>query len=328
MINLLNNLNLQITVFLQQIGDWAIPIMNFFTFLGKEEFYLLVMPALYWCIDTILGIRVGVMLLFSANVNSYFKWIFHTPRPYWLYPQQIHAYQTETSFGMPSGHAQNAMSLWGLVAKGDNPPWLKWIFYFIILMIGLSRLFLGVHSIYDILIGWLIGFFLLWIFTRYEKKVTDHFQKISTPAQLGTLLIISILFILVGFIITTFSKSFSIPTEWLLNAASQDAHHNTFDPFSLTGIVSNAGVFLGLVGGAILLQKTDKYKPGGKTWQRLIQYILGLFGVIILWAGLRYIFPTGETFISMAFRYLRYLLLGFWISWAAPKLFKKIKLHR
>ena len=48
--------------FLQGLGDWLIAPMMFFTNLGIEEFYLLVTPILFWCIDTSVGIRTAIML--------------------------------------------------------------------------------------------------------------------------------------------------------------------------------------------------------------------------------------------------------------------------
>ncbi len=68
---------------LQTLGTNFISLMKGFTFLGNEEFYLLIFPLLYWCIDHTLGLRTGIMLMISGILNSYFKWMLHLPRPYW-----------------------------------------------------------------------------------------------------------------------------------------------------------------------------------------------------------------------------------------------------
>ena len=75
---------------IQGWGDWLTTPMSFLSFLGQEEFYLLIMPALLWCWDAAAGLRIGVMLLLSGGINSISKLAFHGPRP------------TQSSHGRPS----------------------------------------------------------------------------------------------------------------------------------------------------------------------------------------------------------------------------------
>jgi hypothetical protein len=51
-----------------------------------------------------------------------------------------------------------------------------------------------------------------------------------------------------------------------------------------------------------------------------------LVGLVIVYIGLKIIFPSGENYIAFFFRYLRYGLLGFWISGGAPFIFLKLNL--
>ncbi len=69
------------TAFWQNLGAWLEYPMQAFTFLGSELFFLLVMPALYWSIDPVIGFRAGMMLILSGGLNSVFKMLFRTPRP-------------------------------------------------------------------------------------------------------------------------------------------------------------------------------------------------------------------------------------------------------
>jgi len=66
-------LDLSWVIAFQSLGDWLVVPMRFFSFLGTEEFFLLVMPLLYWCIDASLGIRVGFIMLFSSGLNLIIK---------------------------------------------------------------------------------------------------------------------------------------------------------------------------------------------------------------------------------------------------------------
>ncbi len=148
----LTQLFLPISIWFQQAADWLIPIMQGITFLGNLEFYLLFMPLLYWCLDITLGIRIGFILLISGGINAILKQGFHTPRPFWV-SSQVQGLSEDTSFGFPSGHAQNAASIWGLLAYSLNKRWVKIIALVGILLIGLSRVILGVHFLHDVLAG-------------------------------------------------------------------------------------------------------------------------------------------------------------------------------
>jgi membrane-associated phospholipid phosphatase len=114
--------------------------MGFFTFLGQEDFFFLVMPALLWCVDSQLGLRVGVYLALSAGMNSLFKFAFHAPRPYWVDGGVRLLGGAESSFGMPSGHAQNAVVVWGMLAAHLRRKWGWVVAGLLIFFIGVSRI--------------------------------------------------------------------------------------------------------------------------------------------------------------------------------------------
>jgi membrane-associated phospholipid phosphatase len=61
--------------------------MLFATFLGSIEFFLLLLPAVYWCYDRRLVMRLALILIFSQGLNEILKVAFHSPRPYWVSPQ-------------------------------------------------------------------------------------------------------------------------------------------------------------------------------------------------------------------------------------------------
>lgn len=56
------------------------------------------------------------------------------------------------------------------------------------------------------------------------------------------------------------------------------------------------------------------------------RYLLGMAGIIILYAGLGALFPKELGLVSHILRYLRYLLIGLWVSWFGPLLFEKLKI--
>ena len=58
--------------------------MKIFTFMGTVEFYMLLIPLIYWTVDPLLGARVFFALLTTDLFSTYFKHLLHEPRPYWV----------------------------------------------------------------------------------------------------------------------------------------------------------------------------------------------------------------------------------------------------
>jgi membrane-associated phospholipid phosphatase len=324
---ILQELSIPIILFLQGLGGWMIPLMKAFSFLGAEEFYLLVAPAIVWCLDARLGIRMGMSLMLSGVINSLMKMTFMNPRPYWISPK-LPAHAAETSFGIPSGHSQNAVVVWGLLAHWIAKPWAWFGAIFLMLMIGLSRLALGVHFLQDVLLGWLVGALFLWALIKFEKPVMAWFNKLSSQNQVLVIFGASLAMILLGAMIKLLASNWVMPETWSENAALADPEAEPLNPLGLSGIVTNAGAFFGLGSGALLLKRRGWYLTHGSIWQMLARFVLGLMGVLILRYGLGALFPGGETLLPFAFRYLRYVLIGFWVTGLAPLVFIRLGLAK
>jgi membrane-associated phospholipid phosphatase len=309
-------------LFLQQLGDWLTPVMKFFTVLGDEEFYLLIMPAIYWCFDTLMGTRLALMLVVTTGTNSILKLAFHSPRPFWV-SGEVRAFTGETSFGIPSGHAQNATTLWGTWASSIKKRWAWYLALFFAAMIGISRLYMGVHFPIDVLSGWLVGALLLWIFIRLEKPVGHRIKSQSTLRQILIILGIGAAILVIGNLMIASLANWQIPAEWVENATQAGAAP---EPLSRDGITTAAGVFLGLALGLILIKRRGGFSPKGPAVQRVLRYLLGIVGTLAIWAGLKAVFPSGETLLPQALRLLRYALIGFWVTAGAPLVFLALKL--
>lgn len=105
----------------------------------------------YWVWDKRLGLVLGGLVLFGAALNGFLKAAFGLPRP----PAELHLTQ-ETGNGFPSGHSQYAASFWSNVAFASRGAWALAASTLIVL-VALSRVYLGVHYIGDVLGGVGIG---------------------------------------------------------------------------------------------------------------------------------------------------------------------------
>jgi membrane-associated phospholipid phosphatase len=316
---------LSVTIAVQSIGAWLQPVLSIFTFMGNEEFYLVIVPLLYWCVDAGLGLRIGTMLMATTWLNGLLKLAFHTPRPYWV-DTRVKAMVAESSFGTPSGHSQNSASLWGLAAAKLPYRWTWTAALVIIFLIGFSRLYLGVHFLSDILSGWLVGFLLLVLYLKVEKPITTWFIKLSFQSQLSAAVLSSLLMVLAGIGMRALLGGWQVPVEWSANALMA-APDEPIHPLSLDGFFTVAGTWLGLIAGlAVMLRQPGLMDAGGPLGKRFVRYLLGVVVMVFIYAGLGAVFPRDPEVLAYILRMVRYALIGLWVSAGAPLLFVRLKL--
>lgn len=317
---------IQWIIALQALGDWLSAPMRALTFLGNEEFYLLVAPVIYWCISTSLGLRMGLYLMLSGGLNSTFKLLLHGPRPFWV-SSEVTPLTIETSFGVPSGHAQNAVVVWGLLAQAVKRQWAWAAAVLVILLIGVSRMYLAVHYPADVVTGWALGLMILLVLLRLEAPVSSWLVQRSPGDRVLAALVVSMSLIILGSLARLSLAGWEIPIEWLQNASLADPEEVP-NPYALDGVIANAGVFFGLAAGAIWIKTRGGFSPSGPLLQRLLRYLLGVVGVFVLWYGLGQVFPRQDDLVSYALRYLRYALIGLWVSGLAPIVFMRFGLAK
>ena len=316
-------LDLSWVVAFQALGDWLVAPMRFFSFFGTEEFYILMLPILYWCIDVGLGIRVGTIMLLSSSLNIIFKIPFTGPRPYWM-STEVKAFWSEISFGIPSGHAQQSVAIWGSVAAYVRRKWAWGIAFFLMLMIGLSRVYLGAHFFFDVFAGWFVGALLLLLYLRYWDRLVTWAGRQSLGQQILYAFLVSSGMVLLGWIAVIATGDFVLPEDWVTNAAR--IGDEEIAPLSLSGLVTSAGTLFGLLTGVAWMASRGGWQATGPVWKRAARYLVGLLGVLIFWYGLGLVFPRGESLVPFALRFVRYALLGLWVSAGAPFFFMKLKL--
>lgn len=316
---------IQLSLSLQQVFSGAIPIFKFFTFLGTQEFYMLFMPLVMWLVDYQFAFRLGVMLMMSSGLVDFLKIAFHMPRPYWI-SKELHTLGgQESAFGFPSGHSMTPMSVYGLIAALVKTGWVTAVVAVTIFMIGASRVVLGVHFPTDILMGWACGLLLLWAYVKYEEPVKDWFGRNEMSKRVWILLAITVGFVVLTGVMTV-AIGFEVPAEWV-KTAMVDHPEETITPMSLDGVITSASALFGFVCGKWWLEGQGGFKVKGVVWwQYVLRIVIGIVGVLLFWKGLDLVFPDGMDLVGYSFRFVRYGLIGFWISGLGPWVFVKAKL--
>lgn len=261
------------------------------TFLGEEEFFLLLLPLVFWCVGFRLGAHLGMLLLFSSGLNAGLKELFQHPRPFKLDPTV--ALATAEGYGLPSGHAQMAVVLWGTVATWTHKRWLRRVAIALIVLIGFSRVYLGVHFPTDVLAGWALGALSLLVYLRLRHDIEDWLRRRALGTQ--------------------FLLAFGVPVALFLLYPTED---------SCTALAAAAGAGLGLV----LASRYVAFNAQGPLWQRVARFLLGMVITLAIYIGLKAILPTEGEALYLPSRFLRYGLLGIWISLGAPWSFQRLGL--
>jgi membrane-associated phospholipid phosphatase len=304
------------SILILQQNDGLVGLMHILSFLGREEFYLLFVPLIYLSINAQAGIRLGVILLLGDSLNFLLKLACQAPRPYWISPQVQHL-ATETSYGLPSSHAQNATSIWLFFAGLLKKPWAWLGAISLILCISFSRVYLGVHFWTDIFGGWTVGLLFILLFWRFWPSIETWFLSLELKKQTAVALGGSLLLLLLGISIERAIAGANNPTAW--GSYAKEAR-------SLQPLVGRCGALLGLGLGWALSLRWARFKNGGTFGQRFLRFIIGLIGVIVCWKGLQMLLPSEPEPVEFFFRFVRYGLLSLWITFLAPWLFLRWKL--
>lgn len=308
-------------VWLQSFG-WLDAPLRFFTSLGMADFFFLVLPALYWCVDAGLGLQVGLILLLSNGLNELGKLAFHAPRPYWIC-SRVNPLATDPSFGLPSGHAQVGIGVWGTMAAFVGRSWARLVAAAVIFLIGLSRVFLGVHFPTDVLGGWILGGLTLWAFLAWWNPLARWIKRLTSLQQALLTLGVAAPFIFAQAAMVYSLRGSVLPpvsddnvVEWYgIQALIQ-----------MDGMLTMTGALIGLCVGWILIQRIG-FSPSGPPWKRMLCFLVGFVGVALIYLGSRFVLPSQASLLGYGLRLIRYAILGLWIAAGAPWAFMRLGLN-
>ena len=262
------------------------------TFMGDEAFCLLLLPLVYWSIDRRTGAGLFILLLFSAYLNAVAKVIADQPRPF-NYDLRVKPLGHAGGGGLPSGHTQNAVVIWGYLATRCRKT-IGWLIAgFLMIGIPLSRIYLGVHFPTDLFGGYILGALILMLFLWIAPRLEKWLVQKGFARQIVLALVLPILLIFMN-------------------------------PAGNRYILSMVGALMGVSVGLVLERRFVRFSSGGLLWKRSIRYVLGVGVLFGLWGGLRIAFSTVES--EALFRVIRYALVGLWGGLGAPWLFVRLKL--
>ncbi len=305
----------------QALGGWLKLPMRIFTFLGDEQFYLIAIPMVYWCIHKGLGQDLGILLVLSSFTNTAVKSFFKHSRPFW--ENASLRLSDATSFSTPSGHAQSSAALFGPVGRFGADRRNRWLWIvgmaLLIVMVCLSRVYLGVHFPGDVLWGAAVGLALLALYDGPKPALLPRLKKLS----LGMHVLLALVTAAVMLAVVAWVLSIPFGTGQMFGALYTEAWSS-----ALSDAGTIAGLTFGLWIGLVLETRHVGFSVAGPLWQRGLRYVLGVIGLAAIWLGLKILFPEEPLALGLVLRIVRYGLAMLWAIALWPWLFVRIGLGR
>lgn len=316
----LQDFGIDLIVMFQQLSPALDGIMEFFTFFGKVEFYMIFIPLIYWTINKRWGLRAFLILLFTDFIGVAFKLYLHQPRPYWV-SDKVKLLQStgEYSYGIISTHASNPPAVLGYLALKIRKQWMWIIAILAPLLISFSRMYLAVHFPHDILAGWILGLLVLYIFVRTEDGIAARLAKKSVGYLVGAAFAVSMILVVVSLLISAAIAGSQDPASYA--AYSEEAR-------SINHFFTIAGAVFGSMTGWVMMKQKASFSVEGSIIQKVLRYLLGMVGLVVVLYGLDFAFDAIEAgdIVAYVLRYVRYSLTTFWAMFGAPWVFLKLNL--
>lgn len=232
-------------------------LFQFITMFGEEAILIPLIAVIYWAFNKKMGEYIAYASLTSVLVNGAIKDIFKAKRPIGEPGIRSLRVETATGYSFPSGHTQGTASFWGAIAIYLKKNYMYGISGLIIVLVAISRLYLGVHYPKDVLFGAIFG--ILTSFITYKL-----FNKVNNK--------IALYFI-----------TFIIFIPALLYAHSAD-------------FIKGMGTFLGFALGIYVEKKYVNFSVEGKSINKILRVVIGLAILILLKVGLKAVFPNKLVF--------------------------------
>ena len=258
--------------FLYLLEKIRMPGLNEFflaiTTLGEETAFLVIGLIIFWCVGKRQGYYVMTVGLAGTVASQLMKIIYRVPRP-WVLDSNFtileQAREAAGGYSFPSGHTQSAVGTFGAIATFARKKWFAAVCILLAVLVGLSRMYIGVHTPADVLVGAALSVVFIGLFypMMMGKKDRTFFALILLAAM---------------------SLIYLAYMEFTAFPADIDAHN-------LESAMKNAYTLLGCSTAFLIVYPLEKrhisFSEKAVWWAQLLKVLLGLVVVLAVKEGLR-----------------------------------------
>ena len=279
--------------FLYFLEKLRVPVLNAFflliTKLGEETAFLALALIFFWCVDKRRGYYLMAVGFAGTITSQALKIACRIPRPWVLDPDFTileKAREAAAGYSFPSGHTQTAVGTFGAIAATAKKKSVAVTCVVLALLVGFSRMYIGVHTPADVLVGG--GLSILFLVAFYPLMFGK--KNRTYPLAIGLAVVTAVYLIVM--------ETAKVPSDI-------DAHN-------LESAMKNAYTLAGCMAALLVVYPLEKkyvnFSEKGVWWVQLLKIVLGLGVVLAVKEGLRS--PLEALFAGhLAARAVRYFLI-------------------
>lgn len=246
-------------------------VMSAVTQLGGELIFIVAAVVVFWCVSKWEGYYLMTIAFCGTVLNQFLKLICRVPRPWVRDPNFtiVESARAEaTGYSFPSGHTQNAIGLFGGMARWGGRRWVRLGLTTLALVIAFSRMYLGVHTPADVGVSLVLAAALVLGLYPLMRRAQEK------PRYMG--------YVLAAMLVV--SGAFVVFVETCGFPADMDAEN-------LASGIGNAWKMLGAVAGMTLAWLLDRryihFETQAVWWVQVIKVAVGMALLLAIKSGLK-----------------------------------------
>ena len=246
-------------------------VMSAVTQLGGEVIFIVAAVVVFWCVSKWEGYYLMTVAFCGTVLNQFLKLICRVPRPWVRDPNFtiVESARAEaTGYSFPSGHTQNAIGLFGGMARWGGRRWVRLGLTALALIIAFSRMYLGVHTPADVGVSLVLAAALVLGLYPLMRRAQGK------PRYMG--------YVLAAMLVV--SGAFVVFVETCGFPADMDAEN-------LASGIGNAWKMLGAVAGMTLAWLLDRryihFETQAVWWVQVIKVAVGMALLLAIKSGLK-----------------------------------------
>ena len=277
---------------------------------GETSVAIVLIAAIYWCLDKKLGEYLYIAQGWADLVNGLAKVIACIYRP-WVLDPRVHPLKEimvgATGYSFPSGHVTTATTyLGGTILRGGLKKPLKIVLAIFLALILFSRNYVGVHSVLDVIFGFLFTLCVLLIISKLFDKLDEN---PNLDIVIGAVGIIAAILIVIYALTKSYPMDYDAAGKLLVDPAIL-----TLDTFR------NAGAAIAIFLSWPIERRFIKFSIDGDTETKILRFLCGFIGLEFV---MNVIAPAlGENPLGAFFQYFSIMLFIMLIYPAIIKYFQ------
>ncbi len=251
-------------------------VMSVLTYLGSEIAFLAFAMGVFWCVDKRRGYYLMTVGYIGVIINQFLKIMCMVPRPWVIDPDftTVSGAQNDAGgYSFPSGHTQNSTGTYGGILLFSKKLWVRIACIAMIVIVPITRMYLGVHTPLDVGVSLLIGAVLVVGLYPVFEQTKKHPSLMYW--LLGGFFLLSVAFAVFGMV-------YPFPAE--------------VDTANLYELRKNSFTLLGAVAGVFIFYPIEKkfirFDEKATVLGQIVKLVFGVALVMAVKEGLKAIFVS------------------------------------